>query len=88
MSAMVPVFADNTLDHLVRLWIFRIGVRARAGAIDSAEILVVFIFCPVFLFFLRLVESVGIRGEFVSPTVTSELSLGVQQERRVDDFWR
>jgi len=88
MSAMVPVFADNTLDHLVRFWIFRIGVGARAGAVDSAEILVVFIFCPVFLFFLRLVESAGIRGESASPTVTSELSLGVQQERRVDNFWR
>ena len=58
------------------------------GAIDCAEILVVFIFCSDFLFFLRLVESAGIRGESASLTVTSELSLDVQQERRVDDFWR
>lgn len=41
---MIPIFANDTLKHLVVVGTFRVGVWPCTGAIDAVEILVVLIF--------------------------------------------
>ncbi len=41
MSSVIPVFANDALDHLVRSFVLGVGVRPVACAVDTLEVLVV-----------------------------------------------
>ena len=41
MSSVIPVFANDALDHLVRSFVLGVGVRPVARAVDTLEVLVV-----------------------------------------------
>ncbi len=41
MSSVIPVFANDALDHLVWSFVLGVGVRPVACAVDTLEVLVV-----------------------------------------------
>lgn len=76
MSAMEPVLAHHTLNHLVIDRILGIRIRSMAETIDSREILIVQIFIVRFGF-------VGVQAtpngkDFRGATIASERALRVQ----------
>lgn len=76
MFSVQPIFAYNTLNHIILVIIFRIGIRSATRAVEAGKVVIVFI---VHIHFRNAtVEIANVAGIFGSSAIASEMSLGVK----------